>query len=349
MSVLEALGTVVPGDPIPQSAVRAKAEQVVAPRFPDLLRYLSIFETTGIQFRHFVQPMDWYLAPHGWAERAEVYRDAGLRLLERAANRALSSADLSPQQVDGIVFVSTTGLSTPSLDARLVNRMGFRADVTRVPVWGLGCAGGVAGLSLAADLARAHPDRRYLLLSLEVCSLAFMLDGLDLRGFVAATLFSDGAAAALVRGDQVEGKSLGSLGRSACHEWPNSEDVMGWDVLDQGLGVVFSRKIPEIVASQFGPLVAAYVERERVKLDRYVFHPGGARVLEAYCQALGLSPNHVDSAWAVLRRYGNMSSPSVLFTLQESLHAPLEPGETALLAALGPGFASELALLEGPR
>lgn len=348
MVVLEALGTAVPGPPVPQAAVRARAEEVLAVLAPDLVEKMSVFDTVGIRTRHFVRPPDWYLEPHGWGERSAVHVEAGLDLLERAARDALEAAGVGPEAVDGVVLVCTTGISTPSLDARLANRIGLRADATRVPVWGLGCAGGVAGLNLAADLARANPDKRYLLLALETCSLAFNLNDVSVRAFVATTLFGDGAAAALVRGDRVQGARLGTLRKGASHQWPGSEDVMGWDVLDEGLRVVFSRRIPQIVATELAPVVERYLKREAVAPDRYAFHPGGTKVLEAYEAALGLRPEQLDTARDVLRDFGNMSSPTVLFVLREALRRrSLAPGETALLAALGPGFTAELGILEG--
>lgn len=345
MAVLESLGTAVPGPAIPQADVKAKAQALLADVAPDLAKYLKVFDTTGIASRHFVRPLDWYLEEHGWKDRSDIYREEGLALLESSAKQALTAARIGPEQIDGIVFVSTTGISTPSLDARLVNRMGFRPDVRRTPVWGLGCAGGVGGLSLTAELARGHPDRRYLFLSLELCSLAFHLSDLDLRSFVAATLFSDGAAAAVVRGDDLEGTSLGRLGVGTSHEWKDSEGVMGWDVMDGGLGVVFSREIPSIVEREFAPIVRAHLDGATP--DRYVFHPGGAKVIDAYQAALGVNGDSMAPARLVLQRYGNMSSPTVLFALAESLRRPLRKGESALLAALGPGFASELISLEG--
>lgn len=314
---------------------------------PSLLKYLEVFDSTGIKSRHFVRALDWYLEPHGWKDRATVYQAEGLDLLQRAAEKALEDAGLNKEKIDGIIFVSTTGISTPSLDARLVNRMGLRQDLIRIPVWGLGCAGGVAGLSLAHDMALAHPDKRFLLLSLELCSLAFNLNDLDIRSFVAATLFSDGAAAALVHGDEVKGGALGRLARGASHEWPDSEDVMGWDVMDEGLSVVFSRRIPEILERDLAPVVQRYVEKHGRTPQRYVLHPGGAKVLQAYEKALQIDAAGLAASRKVLRRYGNMSSPTVLFALRESLRKPLREGEDALLAAVGPGFAGELSMLQG--
>jgi alkylresorcinol/alkylpyrone synthase len=347
LPALESVATAVPGDPIPQDDVKDRAEMMLEDLAPGLLKYLEIFDSTGIKTRHFVRALDWYLEPHGWKERSTVYAAEGLALLQDATEGALKQADLGKDKIDGIIFVSTTGIATPSLDARLVNRMGLRNDLIRIPVWGLGCAGGVAGLSLAHDMALAHPDKRFLLLSLELCSLAFNLNDLDIRSFVAATLFSDGAAAAIIKGDQVNGEHRGRLRRGASHEWPDSEDVMGWDVQDEGLSVVFSRRIPELLERDLAPVVQQYVKREDRTPQRYVFHPGGAKVLTAYEKALGINGASLDASRKVLRKYGNMSSPTVLFALKESLRKPLKDEETALLAAVGPGFAGELSMLHG--
>lgn len=345
---IEALATAVPGPNILQKDVRKLAEDVLSQIAPELVPRLDIFETVGIRKRHFSRPLEWYLEPHGWGERNAIYADVGLHVLQEAATRALADAGLPPDAIDGVILVSTTGISTPSLDARLANRMGFRSDVARVPVWGLGCAGGVAGLRLATELARANPEKRYLMLALELCSLAFNLNDMSVRAFVATTLFSDGAAAAIVRGDRCEGASLAKLGAAASHQWRDTEDVMGWDVLDEGLRVVFSRRIPDITRSDLAPIVHAFLKASDATVDRYVLHPGGTKVLEAYETALDLAPDALDSARETLREYGNMSSPTVLFTLQESLRrGALRDGETALLAALGPGFTAELALARG--
>lgn len=348
MPVLESLGTAVPGEPVPQHAVRQVAADVLTAFAPELAEHLSVFETGGVESRHFVRPLEWYLEPHGWADRNAVYAEEGLALLETAAREALDAADVGATDVDGIVFVSTTGIATPSLDARLVNRLGLRPDVQRVPVWGLGCAAGVGGLNLAADLARARPDARYLMLSLELCSLAFHLNDTSMRAFVSTTLFGDGAAAALVRGDALEGPHHGRLRRGATHAWPDSERIMGWEVADEGLLVVLSRSLPGFVQERLAPVVQAYLKREQRTPDRLVFHPGGRKVLEAYQAALGVPAARFDDSREVLRSHGNMSSPTVLFVLERALaRAPLREGETALLGAMGPAFAADLGMLEG--
>ena len=357
MPVLEAIGHAVPGPPVLQSDVRRKAEEVLAALAPELLEKMDVFEHTGIRKRHFVRPLDWFLESHGWAERSTIYREVGLDIMERATRMALERAQLGPREIDGIVFVSTTGIATPSLDARLANKLGMRSDIMRVPMWGLGCVGGVAGLNVAADLARAHPQKRFLLVSMELCSLAFNLSDLSVRAFIANTLFGDGCAAAIVRGDDVRGDDKDGVESAharllpgAWHQWPDTESVMGWDVTDEGLRVVFSRRIPEIVAKEFQPVVEAYVKSSGVSPDRHLFHPGGTKVLEAYQSALGLSDAALAESRDVLRNYGNMSSPTVLFVLDEALRRrALAPGEVALVGALGPGFTSSLLTLEGLR
>lgn len=350
MPVLESIGHAVPGPPVLQSDVRRKAEEVLAVLAPDLLEKMDVFEHTGIRKRHFVRPLDWFLGSHGWAERSTIYREVGMEIMERATRMALERAQVSPREVDGIVFVSTTGLATPSLDARLANKLGMRPDIIRVPMWGLGCVGGVAGLNVVADLARAHPEKRFLLVSMELCSLAFNLSDLSVRAFIANTLFGDGCAAAIVRGDRAAGgvSGLARILPGAWHQWPDTESVMGWDVTDEGLRVVFSRRIPEIVANEFRPVVESYVKTTGASPDRHLFHPGGTKVLEAYQSALGLSHGALTEARDVLREYGNMSSPTVLFVLDETFRRrALAPGETALAGALGPGFTSSLLMLEG--
>jgi alkylresorcinol/alkylpyrone synthase len=348
MPVLEALGTAIPGPGVAQREVKAKAQEILGVLAPELVEKLDVFVHTGIDTRYFVRPLEWYLEPHGWAERNKLFAEEGTALMEAATLQALERADIGPHDVDGVILVSTTGIATPSLDARLANRVGLAAGTQRIPVFGLGCAGGVAGWNLAGDLARAHPDKRFLLLAMETCSLAFNMQDMSVRAFVATTLFADGCAAAIVRGDDLDGPSLGHVRAGASHQWRATEDVMGWDVLDEGLRVVFSRRIPEIVAHQFAPVVESYLKREAMAPDRYVFHPGGTKVLEAYAAALDVPPAAFAVSRDILREFGNMSSPTALFALERSLdRTPLEPGETALLAALGPGFTAELGALEG--
>lgn len=342
MPRLASLATAVPEHELKQSEAKALAEVVLGREHPQLARLVTVFDHAGVETRHLARPVEWYLEPRGWKERNDAFLETGLGLLERVAHEALDRAGVSREQFDGIVMVTSTGLSTPSLDARLANRMRLRPDLLRVPVWGWGCAGSVAGLARAADLCLAHPRARIMLLSLELCSLAFLRAQLDKKMVVAAALFGDGCAAALLEGDDVADASRPRFAGAASHQWPDTEQVMGWDVLDEGLGVVFDPVIPQFVEQRMREPVEAFLRGEPAQ--SYAMHPGGSKVVDALERALGLGPRDLDASRAVLREHGNMSSPTALFVLDRVLRQP-RPGRV-LVGALGPGFASELALVD---
>jgi alkylresorcinol/alkylpyrone synthase len=356
------VATALPPHQLPQSELRAVAEAVLAGN-PAQADVLDVFDHGRIDSRALAMPIPWYLEPHGCADRNQAFAEVGLSLVEQAARGAVANAGIRDADVDAIVLVCTTGIATPSLDARLCNVMDLRPDVLRLPVWGLGCAGGTGGLNRAADLARARLASRVLLVALELCSLSFDVakalgtapapgDGPhqppDKKSIVAASLFADGAAACIVAGDEAPPGPLQHIaGRS--HLFPDTERVMGWDVLDHNLEVVLSPRIPEIIRQHMAGLAAPFVEECLGKLgrpDEWVLHPGGARVIDAYAEALGLAPADLRWTEGALRQHGNMSSPTVLFALKDAMdHGRPRPGQTALLAALGPGFASEMALV----
>ena len=352
---LTALATALPPHLVRQEQVRAAAAAV----FDRLLarddgRLLAVFDSTGIEERHFCVPLEWFASPRGFAETNACYVEKGLELAAAAVRKLLEQARLGPQDIDHVVFVSSTGVATPSLDARLANRLPLRGDVTRTPIFGLGCAGGAAGLARARDLALAHPDSRVLLLALELCSLTFQRCDLDLRNFVATSLFSDGAAAALVCGAEVDdagdGRPLELLAARSTL-WPDTLDVMGWDVDGNGLHVVFSRDIPALARERARPSLEGFLADHGLSLaglDHLIAHPGGPKVLAAYAEALDLPSETFRHSREVLRLCGNMSSPTCLFVLEHTLaNGGIGPGETAVLTALGPGFASELVLMRG--
>lgn len=345
---IEAVATAVPDHDVDQADLVEVARAFVEERAPELLDMLPVFENAGVQTRHLAKPVPWYLDEHGWEDRNAEFARSGVELCTRAVRSVLDDAGLPPSTIDGIVFVTTTGLATPSLDAHLVGELGLRSDVTRTPMWGLGCAGGVAGLARAAEMAAARPDGRYLLVSLELCSLAFLSSDMSKKNIVAAAIFGDGCAAALVAGHRLEADGPRVAG-SASHIWPDSLDVMGWDVLDEGLAVVFSRSIPRRARDDMPAVLRAFCKQQGISDDyRALFHPGGAAVIEAYQEGLGHPPDRYDDTRAVLRDHGNMSSPTALFVLDRSLKgAPLAHGESGIVSALGPGFAAELVHVQG--
>ncbi len=348
MSRILAVATAVPDTRVDQAQAAAFARQQFAGRIPDLERLMPLFEHAGIETRYFAAPQEWFLTEHDLAEKSALYVREATRLSAAAAGRALEEAGLSPADIDYVIYVNTTGLATPSIDARLINVLGLRPDVRRTPIWGLGCAGGAAGLSHAHHYALAHPRDRILVVATELCGLTFLPHDTSKANLVATALFGDGASAAIVGGGETEGAGLEILDTRS-RFFPDSLDVMGWTVLQEGLQVVFAQRIPEIVEQTAAEDVGAFLEPHGLKiadLDAFLLHPGGTKVLEAYQTALALEPRQLDLPRRVLRNHGNMSSATVFFVIERYLkeNGPGKGGH-GLISALGPGFCSESLLV----
>lgn len=344
MVKLLSVATAVPPNCVIQRDAAKVAHEGFSARFEDFERLAKVFESSGILRRHLVRPLDWYLKPLGWAERNEVYLDGACALFVEASSRALADAGLSAAEVDTVVTISSTGLATPGIDARVAERLGFRSDVERVPIFGLGCAGGVSGLGLGARLAQSRPGSCVLVVAVELCSVAFRLDKLTKENIVATALFGDGAAACVLRSQE---GGLAGVEFSGHHTWPGTLDIMGWSVDDNGLGVIFDRAIPPFAESKMRPAVAGILERHElgvVDVDRFCCHPGGAKVITALERALSLDQGDLDHERTVLAGYGNMSAPTVLFVLDRLIKAEL-PART-LLTAMGPGFTASCVSLQ---
>lgn len=283
--------------------------------------------------------MDWFGGEHGWKARNDAYLTGAGDLFRQAASAALDSAGLRADQIDAIVTVSSTGVATPTLEAVAARDMGFRADVLRVPVFGLGCAGGVSGLAIARELAAARPGSRVLMVAVETCTLLFRMDRLDKADIIATALFGDGAGAVVLGSGTGDDGPL--VGRGEQHMWPDTLDIMGWSVDDTGLGVIFDRSIPGFVTQQLGAAFDTLMPRlGPTRVVRPVCHPGGAKVVTAIETALALSDGTLDVEREVLRDAGNMSAPTVLFVLERVLAK--RPQGRLLLSALGPGFTLSL-------
>jgi len=307
-------------------------------------RLRSVFVNCHIDRRYAAIPLDWYDEPRGWPERNGRYLTAGLDLLERAAGRVLDRTETAPEEVGAVVLVSTTGIATPSLDALLIDRLDLPRTVQRLPIFGLGCAGGAIGLARAATLAAARPDKAVLLLVLELCSLWFRPSDASKSNIVGSALFGDGAAAVLLRAGAA-GPTVTANGE---HTWPDSPDVMGWDVASDGLKAIFSRDIPSLVDARLGDAARGFLAANELELgdiDCFVCHPGGPKVIEACEAALGLTAGTLGVERAVLRDFGNMSAASILFVLERVL-AECRIWKRALLTALGPGFTAGFVVLE---
>lgn len=339
---IQGIGTAVPENVVDQRAVRATVERVFGGRVTDLDRLLSVFEHDHIHSRRFVREPEWYAVDHGFAESNRVYATSACDLAEQAARKACKGRE---GDVAAIVVASTTGIMTPSLDAALVQRLGLSTHVARVPIFGLGCAGGVAGLARAADISRAMEGAPVLFVAVEICSVTFRQSDTRTSNIVASSIFGDGAAAVLISSE----RHSVSVGTGVSTLFPDTADIMGWDVLDDGLSVRFSRDIPSFVRTHIPDVLAhAYAQWGIAPDDvtAIVAHPGGAKVLDAYAQASGMPQSTFTHAKEILRTYGNMSSASVLFVLDAWYHdAARTRAGHAVMAALGPGFSSELLLL----
>jgi alkylresorcinol/alkylpyrone synthase len=355
MARLVAVATAVP----PHAIAQAQAKDLARQLFRDVLReddarLLAVFDHAGIQSRNVCVPLEWFGSDHTFRETNALYVEHAVTLGVQAASRALMRAGLTAADIDHIVFVSSTGIAAPSVDARLANALPLRSGVRRTPIWGLGCAGGAAGLARAREFALAEPGSRVLVIALELCTLTFQRNDLSKRNLVAASLFGDGAAAAIVvaGGEPCRnGMRPLELVASASTFWHDTLDVMGWDVDGSGLHVVFARDIPSIVHERVRPGLAEFLEANGLTLetlDHVVAHPGGMKVLAAYQEALGLGAHALDHAREVLREHGNMSSPTCLFVLERVLAAQaIDAGQHAVLSALGPGFCAEYVLMRG--
>ena len=341
---LLSLATAVPPHVVEQAHAKAVAREAFGGRKALFDRLSGVFDNAGIARRNIVAPLDWYLHDHGWHDRNALYLEAAETLFIEAATAAIEKAGLTPDQIDGVVTVSTTGIATPSLEARAAAQVGLRDNVRRVPVFGLGCAGGVNGLSLASRLAAAEPGSHWLFVTVETCSISIRLDSDDPAAVVATALFGDGAAAAVVTSGH---HSLARITGSAEKLFPDTLRIMGWDVEDPGLAVVFDRAIPPFIEEHLAGTVddmCSELGIAREEIGRFCCHPGGVKVIDAIESALELNQGELNLEREVLRDHGNMSAPTVLFVLDRLLQRGLP--EKVLMTAFGPGFTCAGLLLE---
>ncbi|PJK27732.1 type III polyketide synthase [Minwuia thermotolerans] len=335
-----------PDHVLEQAEVARRAGELFGGALASFDRLRPVYENAAIDTRYSCVPIDWYQEAHGFGARNDLYIRNAVDLLEKAARGALEKAEMTADQIDGVVAVSTSGIATPSLDALLMERMNLRRDMQRLPVFGLGCAGGVLGLARAAQMAMSQPGKTYLLLVVELCGLTFRSRDYSKSNVIATALFGDGAAAALVGTHLTSGAAVHSF---AEHTWRDTLDVMGWDVTDDGLSVIFSRDIPTHVRARMGAALGSYLAREGLNLDdfrHFLSHPGGAKVLDALEEIFGLAPGGMAHSRRVLAQFGNMSAATVLFVVRAAMDDGLHG--RALLSTLGPGFTAGFLTLDLP-
>jgi len=313
-------------------------------------RLADVHRAAQVGGRHLALPLAEYPALDSFRKTNDAFIRVGAEVGEAAIRAGLAAAGLAPRDVDHLWFVTVTGISTPSLDATLMNRLGMKPSVKRTPIFGLGCLAGAAGLARASDALRAFPDEVGVLLSVELCSLTLQREDASVANLVATGLFGDGAAAAvLVGGARANGATAPRIAATRSVFYPDTEWVMGWDVVETGFKVVLSAKVPEVIEARVGGDVDAFLAEHglgRGDVRHWIAHTGGPKVIEAFRRAVGLPEAALERSWRSLREVGNLSSASVLFVLGDFLDAgDARPGDVGLLAAMGPGFSAELLLL----
>ena len=338
------VATATPPHRIPQPVAKDFARAMFEDVYRDIDRLLPIFDHSGVEHRNFCVPPEWFYEDHSFSEKNDLYIENALELSEKAARRALDRAGADPADVAAVFFVSTTGFAIPSIDSFLLQRLGLSEHTRRVPVVGLGCAAGASGLGLAAHYARAcRPGELVLLVAVELCGLTFQKGDRSKANLVSTALFADGAAAILL-GQEQAGTGPELLGNHTT-TWIGTEDVMGFEVGGHGLRVLLSRSVPSVVYERMPEnlrLALGSVGLSLEDIRHPVIHPGGAKVLDAFEEVLGLEPGGLDISREVLREHGNMSSVTVLFILERFLAGTgYAPGDHGMLSAMGPGFSAE--------
>ena len=347
MASIAAVGRAFPPNYYDQDALLAAFRTHWATRHFNLDRLEALHRNVLVGGRHLALPMEAYAGLSGFGDANDAWITVAQEVGEAAVRTALGDAGLTPADVDALFFVTVTGIATPSIDARLVNRLGLPSHVKRVPIFGLGCVGGAAGLSRAADYLQAFPDHVAVLLSVELCSLTLQRDDLSVPNLIASGLFGDGGAAVVLGGRRCDLPGPRVLATRSIF-YPDTEGVMGWEVTDGGFKIVLSAEVPDIARRFLGHDVDAFLADNGLTRDRistWVAHPGGPKVLLAMTAALGLPEDALEPAWRSLREVGNMSSTSVLLILQDTLRRRPVPGSYGIIVAMGPGFCSELVLV----
>jgi alkylresorcinol/alkylpyrone synthase len=342
-------GRAFPPHYLDQSALVAALRKHWAQGHFNLDRLAEIHQATQVSGRYLALPLEEYPALDSFAKCNQAWIRVATQLGEQAVRDALDRAGLEPGDIDHLYFVSVTGLATPSIDARLVNRLGLRPDVKRTPIFGLGCVAGAAGLARVSDVLRAFPDQVAVLLSVELCSLTLQRDDLSVANVVASGIFGDGAAAVVLEGAGRRAPGPRILATRSVF-YPDTERVMGWEIVDTGFKVVLSAQVPEVVRAHVRQDVDRFLAAQgldRSSIRHWIAHTGGPKVLQAFEASLELPAGALDRSWRSLREVGNLSSASVLLVLADFLEPGVaQPGDLGLLLAMGPGFCSELVLLQ---
>ncbi len=346
---IASVGSALPPHYYDQDALIAAFRKHWGKRHFNLDRLERLHRNVLVGGRHLALPIEEYDELTSWGKANDAWIRVAQELGVRAIREALDRANLTVDDIDCLFTVTVTGVATPSLDARLMNRLDLPSRVKRVPIFGLGCVAGVAGIARAADYVRAFPDQVAVLLSVELCSLTLQREDLSIPNLIASGLFGDGAAAAVVVGAERRSEGPRIIDTRSIF-YPDSEEVMGWDISESGFRVILSPDVPEVVRRHLPGDVDGFLTDHgltRGDIRTWISHPGGPKVLEAMQDALEIPADALESAWRTLREVGNLSSTSVLLVLEETLDRTTpEPGSFGLMIAMGPGFCSELVLIQ---
>ena len=333
-----------------QHEVKQCARKLFAPSFPAIEKMMHIFDNTEIKTRNFCKPLSYYSEVNTFQEQNKEYIRIVLEYSVKAIEKCIADAGISKEKITDILFLSTTGLATPSLDALIINKMRLNQNICRYPVFGLGCAAGVAGYAKASILAKGNPDALVLVVAAELCSLTFLRNDFSKSNFVGSSLFADGISACIISGDNhinSTGTEINFLG-SQSKLYFDTEDVMGWEFLDKGFKVLFSQDIPEIISGNIQKDVITFLEKHQLTIadiSNFIFHPGGKKVLNDYEEALSIDVNDLKNTIDIMTEYGNMSSPTVLYVMEKFFTQGFKNGY-GLMLSMGPGFSSEMVLLK---
>lgn len=336
----------------PQSELRNFAGKTFSGNFSDIDRLLESFDNAQIDHRNLCVPVEYFFSQRSFKEKNDLFIELSLKYSIQALNNVLEKSDIDKSMITDLIFVSSTGISTPGIDAMIINEMKLNPEINRYPVWGLGCAGGVSGIAKANMIARANPEALVAVVSAELCSLTFIRNDISKSNFIATGLFSDGVAAVLIAGDEFKSDKQQEYNLkiidSRSKLYYDSLDVMGWEIVDEGFKVVFSKDIPNIVYKNVKGDILNFLGRHNLSVEdikNFITHPGGIKVINAYIDALELDPNLMENTKHILKQYGNMSGATVLYVLERFLENYIGEGK-GLMMSLGPGFSSEMVLLE---
>ncbi|SFA43782.1 15-methylpalmitoyl-4-hydroxy-2-pyrone synthase [Parageobacillus thermantarcticus] len=340
---------------VKQEETKRYVKQLFAHSFSCIDRLLNVFENGEIRSRSFVRPLEWYKEKHRFSEKNDVYIESAIQYGCEAVRKCLHHPTFLPkpiayEEIDAIFYISTTGLATPSIEARMMNVLPFSPHTKRIPIWGLGCAGGAAGIARAYEYCLAFPNAKVLVIAAEFCSLTFQENDHTKSNLIGTSLFSDGVACVCIAGD--EAADAGVRPRVIATQsalMPNSEEVMGWKIRDDGLFVVFSKHIPFLIRSWLKSQVQSFLRQHRLSVSdicHFIAHPGGKKVIDAYEEAFGIDKEKTNVSFQVLQEFGNMSSATVYVVLERFMAQPIPPGDYGLLVALGPGFSAEMILFK---